>query len=83
MDLVHVNILKIFIKCCKNGGIIFCYDQYSVIYKARKLNEICSGNLYPFFLESVVEHILATRDESRLSDNVSTFSQDFQDCILN
>ena len=54
---------------------------YSVGNKARKLNKICSGNLYPFFLESIVEHILATTNEGRLGDKDSIFSQRFQDCI--
>ena len=52
-------------------------------YKARKLNKICSGNLFPFYLESIVERILATTNNSRLGDNVSTFSKHFQHCRKN
>ena len=33
---------------------IFTVYEISVGYKARKLNKICSGNLYPFSLESIV-----------------------------
>ena len=54
---------------------------YSVENNTRKLNKICSSNLYPFSPESIVEHILATTNESRLGDKVSIFSQHFQDCI--
>ena len=53
----------------------------SVGNNTRKLNKICSGNLYPLSLESIMEHILATTNESRLGDKVSIFSQHFQDCI--
>ena len=54
---------------------------FSVGNNARKFNKICSVNLYPFFPESIMEHILATTNESRLGDMVSIFSQHFQDCI--
>ena len=54
---------------------------FSVANNTRKLNKICSDNLYPFSPESIVEHILASTNESRLGDKVSIFSQHFQDCI--
>ena len=53
----------------------------SVRYNTRELNKICSGSLYPFSPESIMEHILVPTNESRLDDKVSTFSQHFQDCI--
>ena len=34
------------------------FNPVSVCYKARELNKICSGNLYPLFPESIMEHIL-------------------------
>ena len=55
--------------------------DYSVRDNTRELNKICSGNLYPFSRGSIMEHILAPTNESRLGDKVSTFSQHFQDCI--
>ena len=55
--------------------------EISVGNNTRKLTKICSSNLYPFSLESIVERILATTNESRLGDKVSIFSQHFQDCI--
>ena len=68
----------------RNGIYILWFALFSVSSvenNTRKLNKICSGNLYPFSLESIVEHILATTNESRLGDKVSIFSQHFQDCI--
>ena len=55
--------------------------EISVGNNTRKLNKICSSNLYPFSPESIVEHILATTNESRLGDKVSIFSHHFLDCI--
>ena len=51
---------------------IYCGDEISDHYqrlvsvgnKARELNKICSGNLYPFFPESIREHILAPTNEA-------------------
>ena len=43
---------------------------FSIGNKARKLNKICSSNLYPFSPKSIMEHILATANESRLGDKV-------------
>ena len=57
------------------------FYPHSVGNKARKLNKICSVNLYPNSPKSIMEHTHATTNESRLSDKVSIFSQHFQDCI--
>ena len=37
--------------------------------------------MYPFSPVSIMEHILAITNESRLGDKVIIFSQHFQDCI--
>ena len=42
----------------------------SVGNNTRKLNKICSGNLCPFSPDLIMEHILATTNESRLGDKV-------------
>ena len=42
----------------------------SVRNNAGKLNTICSGSLYPFSPDSIMEHIHATTNESRLGDKV-------------
>ena len=38
--------------------------HHSVRYNTRELNKICSGNLYPFSPESIMEHILAPTNEA-------------------
>ena len=53
---------------------MYCFQmlkvQLSVGNNTRKLNKICSGNVYPFSPDSIMEHILATTNESRLGDKV-------------
>ena len=39
-------------------------NELSVRYNTRELNKICSGNLYPFSPESIMEHILAPTNEA-------------------
>ena len=59
----------------RHSELIVKYNIGSVGNKVRKLNKICSGNLYPFSTGVNREHILT----SRQGDKVSIFSQNFQD----
>ena len=46
------------------------FHMDSVENNTRKLNRICSGRLYPFSPDSMMEHILATTNESKLGNKV-------------